>query len=274
MRRYGTWRDHPEAGGLSRPIRQQKMLICRMFSTEATGLEPATSGVTGRAWRFRAERPYAGMSGMSRGFPTRRCGDCRTRRGLAGSSEGCAVATKGNTAGWERDVGGRAARNGLLLSAGPSASGAGERRGSDPCWAKVTVRPPTRRWPRPDTGTSQVIRARTATGCGAPSDRIAAGLRPERSSCHASPGAVRPAVSALTAMFGSAHLEARRRAATYVVTEAPRPTITSPRPRRTASLRPPAPRGRSAATRSRAGPCRGCTAAILRRSPVARRPPC
>jgi hypothetical protein len=36
--------------------RQQKIPICRMFSTGATGLEPATSGVTGRvrhhdAWR-------------------------------------------------------------------------------------------------------------------------------------------------------------------------------------------------------------------------------
>ena len=26
------------------------------FFTGATGLEPATSGVTGRSWRFRAER--------------------------------------------------------------------------------------------------------------------------------------------------------------------------------------------------------------------------
>ena len=35
-----------EAGGRSRPCRQQEMLICRNF-TGATGLEPATSGVTG-----------------------------------------------------------------------------------------------------------------------------------------------------------------------------------------------------------------------------------
>jgi hypothetical protein len=35
-----------EAGGRLRLSRQQKMLICRVF-TGATGLEPATSGVTG-----------------------------------------------------------------------------------------------------------------------------------------------------------------------------------------------------------------------------------
>jgi hypothetical protein len=34
--------------------RTTKMLICRVF-TGATGLEPATSGVTGRSWHFRAE---------------------------------------------------------------------------------------------------------------------------------------------------------------------------------------------------------------------------
>jgi hypothetical protein len=39
-----------EAGGRLRPDRQQKMLICREF-TGATGLEPATSGVTGRRSR-------------------------------------------------------------------------------------------------------------------------------------------------------------------------------------------------------------------------------
>jgi hypothetical protein len=36
-----------EAGGRLRPARQQKMLICRLFLAGATGLEPATSGVTG-----------------------------------------------------------------------------------------------------------------------------------------------------------------------------------------------------------------------------------
>ncbi len=37
-----------EAGGRLRQDRQQKIGICREFSTGATGLEPATSGVTGR----------------------------------------------------------------------------------------------------------------------------------------------------------------------------------------------------------------------------------
>jgi hypothetical protein len=37
-----------KAGGRLRQHRQQNMPICRMFSTGATGLEPATSGVTGR----------------------------------------------------------------------------------------------------------------------------------------------------------------------------------------------------------------------------------
>jgi hypothetical protein len=45
-----------KAGGRMRQNRQRKMPICRMFSTGATGLEPATSGVTGRSWRFREER--------------------------------------------------------------------------------------------------------------------------------------------------------------------------------------------------------------------------
>jgi hypothetical protein len=38
-----------------------KMPLCRMFSTGATGLEPATSGVTGRSWRFRAQRRWLGI---------------------------------------------------------------------------------------------------------------------------------------------------------------------------------------------------------------------
>jgi hypothetical protein len=45
-----------KAGGRLRPARQQKLPICGMFSAGATGLEPATSGVTGRSWRLRAER--------------------------------------------------------------------------------------------------------------------------------------------------------------------------------------------------------------------------
>jgi hypothetical protein len=39
-----------EADGRLRQVRQQKISICRLSSTEATGLEPATSGVTGRLW--------------------------------------------------------------------------------------------------------------------------------------------------------------------------------------------------------------------------------
>src|SRR5437762_4913383 len=40
--------NYVETGGRLRQSRQRKMPICRMFSTGATGLEPATSGVTGR----------------------------------------------------------------------------------------------------------------------------------------------------------------------------------------------------------------------------------
>ncbi len=39
------------------PLRQRKALVCRTNGAAgATGLEPATSGVTGRSWRFRPER--------------------------------------------------------------------------------------------------------------------------------------------------------------------------------------------------------------------------
>jgi hypothetical protein len=65
-------------------IRQHIMLICRDF-TGATGLEPATSGVTGRSWRFRAERGYAGICGVSRALRFCRCGDWRVRPGVSGS---------------------------------------------------------------------------------------------------------------------------------------------------------------------------------------------
>ena len=43
-------------GGRLRPMWQQKMPFCGMLSARATGLEPATSGVTGRSWCFRRER--------------------------------------------------------------------------------------------------------------------------------------------------------------------------------------------------------------------------
>jgi hypothetical protein len=45
-----------EAGGRLRQTGQQKMSMCRMFSTGATGLEPATFGVTGRVGRHDARR--------------------------------------------------------------------------------------------------------------------------------------------------------------------------------------------------------------------------
>ena len=61
-----------EAGGRLRRDRQHKMPICRVFLAGATGLEPATSGVTGRSWRFRAERGFPAKAGLStlawRGF--------------------------------------------------------------------------------------------------------------------------------------------------------------------------------------------------------------
>jgi hypothetical protein len=52
-----------------RSLCQTHLLICRDF-TGATGLEPATSGVTGRARRFRAERQSAGIWDASRACPT------------------------------------------------------------------------------------------------------------------------------------------------------------------------------------------------------------
>src|SRR6266508_1092272 len=62
------------------------MLFCRANGvTGATGLEPATSGVTGRSWRFRAEREAAGIPGNS-GIPRPcRCGDWREPAGASGS---------------------------------------------------------------------------------------------------------------------------------------------------------------------------------------------
>jgi len=48
---YGFHAGSVEAGGCLRPHRPEKMAICRL-STGATGLEPATSGVTGRSWRW------------------------------------------------------------------------------------------------------------------------------------------------------------------------------------------------------------------------------
>ncbi len=51
-------------------------------STGATGLEPATSGVTGRSWRLRAERGQAGICGVSRASRAWSCGIAGYRREL------------------------------------------------------------------------------------------------------------------------------------------------------------------------------------------------
>ncbi len=53
-------RDGRKAGGRLCLSWQQNMRVCRSF-TGATGLEPATSGVTGRSRRCGAERGYAGF---------------------------------------------------------------------------------------------------------------------------------------------------------------------------------------------------------------------
>ena len=55
-----------------------------MFSTGATGLEPATSGVTGRSWRLRADRGSAGIPGARRCFRPLRCGDSRVPAAVTG----------------------------------------------------------------------------------------------------------------------------------------------------------------------------------------------
>jgi hypothetical protein len=60
------------------------MPFCRDF-TGATGLEPATSGVTGRSWRFRAERGLAGIPAVSGSFRPCGCGDSRVLAGASGS---------------------------------------------------------------------------------------------------------------------------------------------------------------------------------------------
>ena len=53
--------------------------------TGATGLEPATPGMTGRSWRLRAERAYAGICRVSRVLRPCRWGDTRVRSGASGS---------------------------------------------------------------------------------------------------------------------------------------------------------------------------------------------
>ena len=47
---------------------RERRRLQELRETGATGLEPATSGVTGRSWCLRAERELAGISGMGRTF--------------------------------------------------------------------------------------------------------------------------------------------------------------------------------------------------------------
>jgi hypothetical protein len=58
-----------KAGGRLRPRWQRKMPICRMFSAGATGLEPATSGVTGRYELDRHNRLRPRITGLEQAFP-------------------------------------------------------------------------------------------------------------------------------------------------------------------------------------------------------------
>jgi hypothetical protein len=65
----GSARDAQEAGGRPRPVRQQKLPICSMFSTGATGLEPAISGVTDRR-SVLADQPGGDGSNVISRLPT------------------------------------------------------------------------------------------------------------------------------------------------------------------------------------------------------------
>ena len=80
----------PDLRGMKRSRRslcQIHMLICRTF-TGATGLEPATSGVTGRSWYSRAGRGQAGIPAVSRSSMHRLAGIRGRRRELAAASCG------------------------------------------------------------------------------------------------------------------------------------------------------------------------------------------
>src|ERR1700736_2034220 len=57
-------------------------------STGATGLEPATSGVTGRSCCFWAALEWAGIPDVSRSSRPLSCGDCRCGRRFRGPSAG------------------------------------------------------------------------------------------------------------------------------------------------------------------------------------------
>ena len=80
----GSRRETSKAGGRSCRFWQQNMPICKMFLAGATGLEPATSGVTGRSWCFRAERGSAGIPCKSSAFRPRHCGGWRLLPGASG----------------------------------------------------------------------------------------------------------------------------------------------------------------------------------------------
>jgi hypothetical protein len=81
----GSARDDPKT--LTPP---RNMAICSALCAEprvfyrSDGLEPATSGVTGRSWRLRAEPGSAGIPGTSRAFRPRRCGDWPVLAGASG----------------------------------------------------------------------------------------------------------------------------------------------------------------------------------------------
>jgi len=47
---------------------RKRFCFSAAVETGATGLEPATSGVTGRSWRLGAERRLAGITPVSRTF--------------------------------------------------------------------------------------------------------------------------------------------------------------------------------------------------------------
>jgi len=69
----GSVRELRRTGGRLRQSRQRKMPICRMFSTGATGLEPATSGVTGRVGHNDAQRRTCLNGFICRHFSRSRC---------------------------------------------------------------------------------------------------------------------------------------------------------------------------------------------------------
>jgi hypothetical protein len=73
--------------GMKRSRRALLKYICRFAELlrERRGSNPATSGVTGRSWRFRAKRGWAGISGTSRPFSPARRGDLRVPAGIFGS---------------------------------------------------------------------------------------------------------------------------------------------------------------------------------------------